>query len=273
MRLFALLVPLAGCKPLPEAPRDIDALAHFFFLEFDEGAPELITDGGDKLLECADELAWTGAQGAGEEMSGALTDIGEDHRVTVGLDPDVDYSWVNGVYELLPQPGCSVADLEAMYLVDDQPSLFPGQYDAYSRNHVGDKDCYATGDCDSHLYEITIEDKLIGKSLVYTLVIEVRRVVDEVLGTMVVVRTFMPEPGEIGGETDAATFFDQSYQVEVFTPMADGTALHFYGLWNSGGLKGIDPDNPIWENEYLDGLQDWNDRVGELCTVDRALWE
>jgi hypothetical protein len=263
-----LLLSTAACKAVEPAPTEIDELTHFFFLEFDSPETERLIEGVDNLL------AWNGKNGDAEGLGGTLTDIDQSHRDAVGLTDKASFEYLNGVFELVPHPGCSAENMGSIYIYPDQPKLFPGQYEDYKRTYKSGKGCFTDKDCDDAEWEIAIEDKLIGKTLEYELTVQLRRLQREDGSTAAVMsRVWMPSPGRIGGDTEANTFFDQSYQIEIFAHQSGSKNLHLYGLWNSGGLRGTDPDADIWSNQYLKGVEDWDDRLDELCNEDRGLWQ
>jgi hypothetical protein len=263
--LLALLS--LGCRQLEPAPTELDALAHFFFLEFDSEETGRLVEGLDNLD------AWYEDHGDPEGLGGSLTDVDQAARDAVGLDDSASFEYINGVFELVPHQGCSVEDMGTINLYEDQESLFPGQYEDYGRSYREGRGCFSDGDCDDAEWMVSIQDSMVGKTMTYDMVVQMRRVRrEDGEAAGILTRVYMPEPGLLGGEPDGNTFFDQSYQIETATPHSARSNLHFYGVWNSGGLRGFDPDAEIWTNQYLKGVEDWNDRLDELCAEDRGLW-
>lgn len=255
----AFLLLLFSCKSVDPAPAELDALTHFFFLEFDSADDERLMEGVDNLL----------ALYGGEEQTGSITDITAAEKEAVGLSGELTNDWLRGVYEMSPRPGCSGEDHARIYAFDDQQSLFNNQYEDYSRSWQTDAQCYWDGTCAEGQWTATIQDSIMFVSARYDYVVQMR---DLSAREVILTRAWLSEPAAIGDGDDSATFFDQSYSVEVFAP-AGGEWIHLYALWNSGGLEGTDPEAEIWERQYLDGVEDWNDRLDELCTDERALWE
>jgi len=262
-RSLVLLVALVGCRKVEPAPTELDELTHFFFLEFAAADDARLLEGVDNLE------AWHEAHG---DSAGAVSALSHDAKEAVGVDADLGNEWLKGVYELVPHTDCSPEDLAAIYAFDDQPSLFPGSYDAYDRTYHGDTQAYLDGSASEVSWTSHITASIGLKTGTYDYFIEMRR-----LGALgeesTLVRAYMPEPAQVGDSEDGATFFDQSYTIEVFSPRGSSDVLHHYALWNSGGLKGTSPDSEIWERQYLAGLEDWNDRLDELCGDDRSLWD
>ena len=256
-----------GCKPVPPAPQELDDLTHFFFVEYDSADELTLVDGARNLS------AWHDRQGHPDGVGGELTPIGGEHREAVGLDPDVSYDFITGVFELAEHPGCDAQDLANIYLSNNQMELFPGNYDSYSRPRTDNFGCFRDGSCDEASYATSVEATQLGKTSQYGYEVEFKRIYDEEGEPAgILCRAWMPRPSEVDGETDGKSFFDQSYTIEVFVDRGEAGSLHHYGLWNSGGYDGIDPDNNIWAQQYLKGIEDWNDRMSELCKDERGLW-
>lgn len=256
-----------GCKAVPDAPKAIDDLTHFFFLEYDSEDTESLHAGVDNLQEWHEDL------GDPEGFGGKLTDIGDEHREAIGLKGGADYTWITGVFELVEHPRCSAQDMADIYLANNQMQLFEGNYDEYGRSGQTNFSCFKDGSCDEAHWNTHITTTMVGKDMTSDLYVELRRLRDaEGQSVGILCRSWMPRPAEVGGETDGNTFFDQSYTIEAFVPMG-GRNLHLYGLWNSGGLDGLDPEANFWADQYLKGVEDWNDRMDELCDEDRGLWD
>ncbi len=262
-RALILVFAVTACRKVEPAPTELDELTQFFFLEFATGDEERLLEGVDNLE------AWHDANG---NSAGAMSPLSEAAKAAVGVDAELGNEWLKGVYELVPHTGCSPEDLAAIYAFDDQPSLFPGSYESYDRTYHAETSDYLDGSASEVSWTSHITASIGFKTGTYDYVIEVRR-----LGALgeesTLVRAYMPEPAQVGDSEDGATFFDQSYTIEVFSPRGSTDVLHHYALWNSGGLKGTSPDSEIWERQYLAGLEDWNDRLDELCADDRGLWD
>ncbi len=261
---LALLLLAVGCRPpLPEAPTKMDDLIHFFHQNVDSPDPLHVGAGAENLD------AWFDASPAVEDgwASGAVSDLSEDE---VGLLAEMtwapDPTLAVGVY-IATVVDCSLDQMMEIYLEPDQLSLFPGNYDAYERFFDSDPDCFADGTCDLVEWHSEVEDSIVGLSMAYGLVTDMRRFEyedDDGEATQVVLgRNYMPAPAE---ESVAAGGFEQSYHIEAYVPRGAGQTLHLYGLWNHGFLDGVSEEAPFWENQYKDGLVEWDERIQELCT-------
>ena len=148
--------------------------------------------------------------------------------------------------------------------------LFPDNYRSYQREFDANFDCYQAGTCDLASWDVSIESSFAGLlEATYDLKSGLRRIegvdAEGEPWSAMLSRTYMPEPGQVGNGNTGA-FFDQSYQIEVFLDTTDDRSIHLYGMWSSGGLRTLgNPDAPVWSNNYLQGLKDWNYRLDELC--------
>jgi len=253
-----LLLALVGCRHADPAPKELDDLLHFFLAQYDLGDTELLLEGGTNAI------AWFDAEAGHADSEGSISDLSQEEFLALGMPDDTSAEWLNGGYHLTLQQ-CTLSEIQAIYLEPDQSSLFPDNYISYSRNFGLGQDCFADGACNEIQWVSSIEDSLLGKTMTYDLNSGLIWQESETAETsqMLLSRTVMPEPATIGSG-DGSAFFDQSYQIEVFVPL-EGLALHLYGLWNSGGLEGIDPEAPLWTNQYIGGLRDWDQRLDEIC--------
>jgi hypothetical protein len=261
--IVSLLPVLLGCKSLQPAPTDLDELAHFFLAEFAQEDDNRLQEGSDNIAR------WYDTQGSAEGATGTVSTVQPAGLEAMGLASDLDMSSLVGVFELITHPKCSVSDIDQIYVFEDQQLLFNDPYDAYERTYDTDVGCFLSGECAELSWTITITDSMLGKSMTYDLLVELRRLTSGAL----LVRSWMPEPAVLEDGDESVTFFDQSYHIEVFSPRSSGSSLHFYAMWNSGGLQGVDTTGDFWINQHLSGLQDWNDRLDELCVADRGLWQ
>ena len=262
---WLVLLPIAvGCRPpLPEAPTEMDDLIHFFFQKLD--SPDKWTVGAaaenlDHWYDTSPEVEDGWASGSVSDLS--EYEVGMLSYMTWSPDP----SLAVGVY-VVTVVDCSLDQMMEIYLEPDQLSLFPGNYDAYERFFDSDPDCFADETCDWVEWHSEVEDSIVGLSMSYGLETRMTRFEyedEDGEATQVVLgRNHMPAPAE---ENVAAGGFEQSYHIEAYVPRGEGQTLHLYGLWNHGFLDGVSEEAPFWENQYKDGLVEWDERIQELCT-------
>lgn len=278
--LVLLGLSLGGCRQVDPAPTALEDLMHFFFLDFDSEETERLQEGVDNLL------AWQAREGSSEGSTGSLGVLSAEAKEAVGLDGDLSDEWLKGVFELVPRAGCTAREHGDIYAFDDQPALFPGQYDGYDRTYHTDVDCYRGQECAEAEWSAHIEGNVGLAKGTYDYIVQMRDLESSAGETVTMTRAWLPEPAVVGQDEgqeaegdpeQEGTFFDQSYSIEVFAPLAGagdgGESLHLYALWNSAGHPLFSPDSEFWERQYLKGVEDWNDRLDELCDEDRALWQ
>ena len=124
-----------------------------------------------------------------------------------------------------------------------------------------DPACIVDGTCSLAWWNAHIDDTLAGFAASYTIVSHLRSVWSDD-GQAVLVRGVMPEPAE---ESIAVASFEQSFHAEAFVPRPGDRTLHLYGVWNHGTLAGVSDDVPLWANQYLDGLLQWEGWLGDAC--------
>jgi hypothetical protein len=273
--MVMMLLVAAGCREAPpEAPEDLDELAHFFWLEMAGDDAELLGAGAVNLgqwFETGGEVS-DGWAGAGVDLppgvKGQLSNLTEaELDILGGLQGEPDPSLAVGVY-ILAELDCSAEQIVEITLEPDQLSLFPDNYDDYERFFDTDPDCFASGECDVVDWHSAVDDTIAGLwPMSYELLTRVKRYryadTDGSETELLMARNYMPAPAE---ENVSAGGFEQSYHVEVFHPWGGDRTLHLYGLWNYGFIDGVSDDVAFWPNQYLDGLIEWDERIQELCT-------
>ncbi|MED5374830.1 MAG: hypothetical protein VX899_27670 [Myxococcota bacterium] len=262
-----LLLTLFACKAPDPAPTEIEELSRFFINHYEDEEPQALADGANNL-----DLWYQDNVGEGD-LGGLLDDLLLEDIVGIGMPQDTDPDLMVGVFHLTPQQ-CSLDDIAGIFLYDDQQELFPDSYITYGREYKTDTECFRPGDCDDAHWDINIKTALaLGTEMTYTLdsgMVRTRPDADGDTFTepFLMSRTWLPEPAEV----DGVGYFDQSYQIEVFLPTGSDTTLHFYALWNAGGVDGLDPEADFWKDQYLDSIIEWDERIDELC-AEPALWQ
>jgi len=258
---------LAGCNSSEEellmAPGELDELIHFFFSSVDDGDGDLVVDGGENLAD------WYGTADAVVDglATGQVSDLvteeiaGLEH---LWWEPDPEDA--TGVYTL-QVVDCSLEQMIDVFVEPDQLALFPDTYVDYDRTFDSDPECFDDGTCDQLDYHSTNTTTLaLDIPMTYEMYTRLKRysaagtadVGDEVL----LVRNVMPEPAV--EEVDDAGY-EQSYHIEAHVPWSDTQTLHLYALWNHGYIEDTDPDAPFWPEQYVIGLLELDENLGNLC--------
>lgn len=260
-----MFLMMLACKAPEPAPLEVEELSSFFLNHYQDEDPTLLSEGAANLEAWYDDNVGTG------DLGGQLEDLSLGDVSALGMPEDTDIDLMVGVFHLTPQT-CTNDQIAGIFLYPNQDELFPDSYVSYGRDYKTDTECFRPGDCDEAFWDIHITTALaLGTEMTYTLdsgLIRVRPEADSetFAEPFLMSRTVMYEPAVVDGKG----YFDQSYQIEVFLPR-DNDVLHFYALWNAGGLEGLDPDAPFWKDQYLDSIIEWDENIDALCQ-DPAQW-
>jgi len=265
---WLLVWALAGCGSSEEeellmAPGELDELIHLFFGSVDQGDAGLVVAAGDNLVSWFEtDDAVTDGLATGQVSDLTDEEIAELEHLLWEPDPEDAI----GVYTL-QVVGCSLEQMVDVYIEPDQMALFPDTYVGYDRTFDSDPACFDDGSCDQLDYHSTNTTTLaLDIPMTYEMYTRLKRyrggpasgVGDEVL----LARNVMPEPA-VEDVDDAG--YEQSYHIEAHVPWGGGRTLHLYALWNHGYIENTDPDAPFWPEQYVTGLLDLDEDLGELC--------
>ncbi len=257
---LTLLILVFGCKMPDPAPTELDDLAHFFMAQTHEQDHDRIIEGADNLR------AWFDANTGADEITtgGYLTDLTlEEVDALDEMEWSPDPALCAGVF-VVSRLSCALDEAAAISLEPNQLEVFEGNYQAYDREFDTDPDCYPTGECDAVDWTSIIEDNFVAGigEMFYEVKVKLRRSRDEAgdPGAMLV-RSIMPAAAE---EDVNSGGFEQSYHIEAYVPQGSG-ALHMYGMWSYGWFLESDPDDNIWFDQYLGGLEDFEKQLEDLC--------
>lgn len=253
----------AGCaedEPPPQAPTELDDLVHYFLTEFDgDDAPAMgaAADNLESWYDGSDEVI----DGL---YKGQVTDLTPDEVAQLdAMEWQPDPEPATGVV-ILFELDCALDEVVELTLEPDQLGLFPGNYVAYERFFDTDPDCFPTAQCDQVDWHSEIEDSFELFNVTYGLITRLKRfwggeAADE---PVILARNYMPAAA--AEDVDGAGF-EQSYHIETFVPRGTGKTLHLYALWNHGYVEDIPDDVPFWYDQYVLGLEEWDERIQELC--------
>jgi hypothetical protein len=255
-----LLFLLAGCKMPEPAPTELDELVHFFFAQTDEQEHERIVEGAENLV------AWYEANAVGEQpvTGGVISDLSQERIDALEeLEWSPDPSLCAGVF-VISQLSCDLDSAAAISLEPEQTEVFEGNYKSYERSWDSDPDCYVDGRCDGVDWTSLIEDNFVGGygEMFYRMVVKMRRSRDEDgQPAALLIRSVMPE---IAQEEVGFGGFEQSYHIEAYAPNRAGL-VHLYGMWSYGWAFESDHDDKMWFDQYLAGLEDFEEQLEQLC--------
>ncbi|HMV68031.1 MAG TPA: hypothetical protein PKA64_14385 [Myxococcota bacterium] len=259
----SIVLLLAACRAVDEAPQDLDAVLHDAWWAYD-GAGDLGA-AAEALIALADPDALLDEPVDGTQSRLTATEL---TRVDLRAPPDDDGTW------RLPDPAlarpifllnrftCDLDQLERVLIHLDQDALFEA-YDAYSRSYTSDDAAFRDGATDVLTWEAVASASYFGAgSYTETLDGGVRRF-DLAAGRGLAGRTWIPFPAHNDG---GAIQLRQDYQIEVYVPWGDGDVLHLYGVWREldlGALGTMEKDTVA--RVTLNNLAAWDDKVEALC--------
>jgi hypothetical protein len=277
MRYLSLVLALGACKPIQEAPENLDDALHALWDLYPEGADEdiaIVTDALPLLvdLEALEDKATDGTQSR-------LVDEDLD-RVDLFAPDDDEGTWARPDAAsarplfLLNVFQCTRAQLEPLLYALDQQSQY-GSYDDYSRTYTSDIDAFVGGAPTITWTADASASNIATGSYSQVLHGGLRRVpmrafdADDAQAGLfddshfLLARTWIPFPADT--ERDNVSF-DQDYQLEAYLPLTEGRMLHLYGVWRQMDLGGLgDMENDSVARITLNGLLDWDKTTEALC--------
>ncbi len=252
MRASFLLLPalLLGCRPLPEAPAELDELCAYLF-EHANDAPDasdpstLTIEAGAVNLD-----AWL-------DLSMEITE--EGYSVNT-LSDDAVNALGDGERSLAGVKGAAVGytsefDLETLMqtLVTVSPAdLYPNTYLEFRRSWTGDLDCFVAGECESVTSEsFATLDYTVMQAEVNSMV--QYRWVDTVdFGRVAIERTWMRVPASVS--VDYLTV-DQQYYVWMLIPNNEGGGSRsIQATWMVATLSGGAPPEDVVLNLVVNSM-------------------
>ncbi|MDP2305015.1 MAG: hypothetical protein Q8P18_03205 [Pseudomonadota bacterium] len=265
-----MLLLLVGCVPPVEAPTDLDALFHWFFVNRDTASQEELDAAAANLLPFASE-----------STRGTVTHLTEGEQAVVAMTTPADPANATGIFITGPV-ACSFEDFERVHYALDQEGLYETatgdeSYIEYDRAYTSDLAAYEAREAPTLSWDTTytIEPVLAR----YTADIKggMRFVPasagdtdEEGVGPVVIERAHLPSPAifEGRGEAEGGDFFDQDYQLDIMLPDAAGTgSVHAYAVWRDLSSLGQTDESEGVQNLILDGLEDFDRDTELVCAA------
>ena len=256
--MAATLLAMASCRPVPEAPADVDGLMHFFWQKVDEGEDDEIAQGVVNLHEATD------GDVLDETVDGQLTSLDADEIALVGSDADP--AEAVGIYMVNPLT-CDLETVDDIVIALEQDELYDS-FDEYQRAYTSDAGAYSRREVLTLTWtvEYTVTVPLAGT---YSATLNsgarwVPAVTDNLspFGPVLLTWSTLAEPGEFEDEDGV---FDQDYRVEVYYQPDAGRVLHSEAIWRHMDAGLVDMESENIQRLVLDGLADWDDRTDEIC--------
>ncbi|MCP4873493.1 MAG: hypothetical protein GY898_32805 [Proteobacteria bacterium] len=276
--LLPLLLLAVGCRAPDPAPEELSGLLQFAWSHYDLEEPTndvSLADAGVNFATWFDEevIAF------------------EDYDVEIGfggtLTEDEDRLPDDILADLIPAPehiggaeaagvvvaiqtDCTLADIDRIYTIDDQLSLYPDNYISYERTDTANYDCFVDGTCEEMEWVSNISNQLpLNVTATFRLQNFFRRIeavapdgteINARLG-----RTWMREEATMDPASIGKWF--QNYQMEYLLENEDGV-LHVYPQWVEVQLGEINTEANAFLNSYLDGLREYILALEEHCNAE-----
>lgn len=251
---------LVACKGVEPAPKDLDALFHFFWQTYEEGDDALLAEGVRSLHEVVR------AGRLDEVMDGSISDLSKDEAAIVGVDGR-NPRHAAGLY-LVRVFECDLEDLQEILAARDQDDQYPDAYESYERTYTSDAEAFAAHETATLTWEVEYRASVMGNEYESTILgglryLEARGEEETPWGPVLFARTWMPREADF--ENDGWSL-DQDYQIEVFYERDSGTILHAYAIWREGDFGSWgDMDDESIQRIVLNNLADWDDQTESLC--------
>ncbi len=257
---LALVLFTSGCRPVPEAPEDLDGLLHYYWGTVVEGGDDEIAVGVVNLHEVVDVDALE------EITDGQVTSLTDDEVAWLGLDRQVDPSLASGIH-MISLLGCDLETVDHIVTALEQGELYD-TFDAYQREYTSDAAAYHDRSVLTLTWTVdyTVTVPLAGT---YTATLDggARWVpaIDDTLsphGPVLITWSTLPEPAVFDGGDGV---FDQDYRVEVYHEPTPGKVVHTEALWRYMEAGVVSMSNESIQRMVLNGFADWDARTEELC--------
>lgn len=266
------LVALCGCRLPDPAPVEIDEIVQFGFSRYATDEDDLndrtLADAAENLsLWWSDNITGKELFAASDETELRAEDLDTLNPPSSAADSDALLGVMVGRVT-----DCTLQDIDRLYFIDDQRSLFPDNYVSYTRTRTSDFDCFSAGDCEEATWttDVVQETQVLATTVTreFTLGSGLRQVAavpsegTEEVVTARFSRTWMLDPAVLTPGI-ANSDFRQNYQLEIITPH-NGGVIHLYGMWTD--LRSdLDTSASIFVNSYIDGLAETLDALETHC--------
>jgi hypothetical protein len=303
--LLPIVVLLGACKPPPPAPEGLDASSTYMIRNF-------YTDDAEFQAGLQGFMNWFDEDGhllVGQEATTDNTDAFVVNDLTLDdigylpmeadlrADPDRtsteprDLSHAKGVVSLA-EMDCVWTDAERLLARPDQNEVFAGDFEAYSRTYLTDRevwhkaardlvfdpvdeplDVFADGfDVEAYQHTLLRTDSLVDPTAIITANIgEYPMHLDlrhgeyerdgEKFGAMVVMAWI--EDAAWGSSGNNALM--QSYSIEVDIQRPDDKTLRMLALWTEPRGPGIDPTSAFTLNYAVNKSLKSSERLSDIC--------
>mgnify|MGYP003335074011 CR=1 FL=1 len=250
--MFVFALPLlAGCKPPPDAPAELDELVGYLFENVPGDDPAPLEVGAANLHDWLDKRI-------DETLEGYTVDNLSEDAVSALGDGDRDLDGLAGaaVGHVSPE---TPETLVSSIIEDDPLQVYEGTYLSFDRDYQSGSNCFAKDTCDWLEAEV-------HASFAYPLGLEVEthswvqyRWVETDLGPVYVERTWLREPATVSLDFLEV---DQQYYLRMILPDDDGGGSRSIQVtWVVARLTGDDVPEDVALGLMIDSMANQADTL------------
>lgn len=242
----------AGC--VGEAPKELDALLHYFWDNYD--APHAMIEPAVDNLHAA-----IGGETIRDHKGASLTSL-EQHEVDM-----VHIAWgpkaknASGIY-MAKSFACDWSELEKLTYWQDQKSLHDSAYESYMRTYTSDFDAYLGRKTDALTWDSHYKTKIAASTFTNDSK-NGMRVWQGGRWPIMLVRSWLTDKSDASSGSD----FSQDYQLEVYYRRDDGRIVHAYAIWRDMNVGGITDDQDFFQSTMIDQMSKWDSDNEDLCAA------
>lgn len=246
-----------GCKKVDPAPKELDALLHFFLVDAETAEDETVAEAFRNLDEAVKGGSFE------DHFDGSISDLTNEE--IEGFAPSgVQGADAAGIY-MVNWIDCDLSTMAELVTAKNQRDLY-GNYDEFAREWTSDVAAFRAEDELRATWTDDFSVTVIGISYDARTDGTGRWIPDlgeddSPFGATLHTRRVMPAPAEFENDRD---FYDQDYRTEVYYPR-NGGVMHVVGMWRSASFASFDQDNEGIQRTILNGLKDWDDDSVEAC--------
>lgn len=251
--ILPLLLLGAACRPVKEAPPELDALILTFWNEWETASDEEIRGYAEDLVDVIDFEALDQ-----RPIDGSMSYLDQEGVDRVEKEFTGDPDTAHPMF-LVNRFACTSGQLEPILYHLDQNALYP-VYDRYDRVYTSDDAAYLDRSERTLSWDVELETSFILSKYTEWLSGGIRYVEDGD-DPILLTRTWITRHSEFAGDANA---FDQDYQVEVYFRHG-GSMLHLYGLWRDMKIGSYTTEDTTVSRPILNKLAEWDDQTAALC--------
>ncbi len=313
MLTLALTGTLLGCKPPPPAPEGLDASTSYMVEHFYDSDPLFQAGVQGFMGWYADEgylLVGQGADGSNTD-SYTVGELSDANVANLPLEPTLllngeeditgprDMSRAKGVVSLA-EMDCDWIETESYLIRPDQDAVFNGDWEAYDREYLTDKDTFQgassegvfdpieealdpfADDFDASLYERSIlftknqadPDKVLTADMEpYELRLDLRHgiyeVEDEEIGAMAILTFNRDAVWDEEGKNGLI----QAFSIELNVQQDNDKTLRMLAVWAEPYGAGLEPDDPLVLNYAVNKSLGASERLSKICSGEEEIEE